>query len=937
MIKNKAIQAILGSSLSILLLMSCGSQPEKKQTLASIDKAHARHKKATPSKPLKSKADVKQAYYDYIKGADKDDKLRVRAATRIAELELGADTDEGNTNPSHSDVKFEKTIRNTIRLLSDTLRDFPDSSNNDHIMYQLAKAHDQVAQGEQAIAVLDVMVKKYPKTRYFIESKFRIAEYSFITQNYAKSEEAYTDVLVASDNAAFFEKALFKRGWARYKQERYVDALDDYYDAIYRHDFPAYQDLNKKEQAIFDEYFRAIGLAFSYMGGAPAIDEYLTAKDDYLFVYQAYRSVSGLQLKQERFSDSVATHQAYIDRYPTGSGVIQSGLAIVDIWKHAGLFNRYTSAFETFYDNYNKQSNFWAVSGAKISSKDKKKAGIDIRSNIVVLSSHHHKRYNKKPSPKQFKTTQIWYKRYLRDYSSYAKKDQIYPLYAELLKRSGRRQQALPYYELTAFDGDIILNKESAYASIYITDHLLKNSPRASKKDRKSWLDKHIHYAFLYGQLYSTEARSSKIIEHAVQLTFKDQRLKRTIELANILPDTASDSIAREVGLLKAQAYFNLGQYEDAEIMYQDLLSAKSLTQKLRMQLTNKLALSFYRQGEKARDTGDINTSARNFLKVYRNVPSSELAATAVYDAIALFMSNKMWDEAIDYLNVFKREYPKHRYQKEVGRKLSVAYLKSNRSLEAAREFEKLSDFVSNQDEKMAALWQAAKLYHEKNDLKSALRAYKQYAHTYKRPYAENMEAMNIISKIYQKQGAREKRYFWLRKMVKSDKKAVKSNKTDRTRYIAAHASYSMALLRLDDFERIKLKNPLAKSLKNKKVAMQDTVKLFGQSAEYGHEEFVTSATYYIGDIYRHFSVALLESDRPKGLNEDELEQYDILLEDQAFPFEDKAIEFYETNMTRIAGGNFDKSIKKSLKQLRELFPARYARPGKVELFVEQL
>ena len=47
----------------------------------------------------------------------------------------------------------------------------------------------------------------------------------------------------------------------------------------------------------------------------------------------------------------------------------------------------------------------------------------------------------------------------------------------------------------------------------------------------------------------------------------------------------------------------------------------------------------------------------------------------------------------------------------------------------------------------------------------------------------------------------------------------------------------------------------------------------------------------------------LFASQKQKGLNVDELDQYIILLEDKAFPFEDKAIEFYEANMSHIKDG----------------------------------
>jgi len=347
--------------------------------------------------------------------------------------------------------------------------------------------------------------------------------------------------------------------------------------------------------------------------------------------------------------------------------------------------------------------------------------------------------------------------------------------------------------------------------------------------------------------------------------------------------------------------------------------------------------LSIYRQAEAAAKEKKPEVATQQFLRVQKESPGSELAPIAVYDAIAILMENSRWDEAIHHLNMFKREYPKHSLQPDVTKKLSVAYLNADRGLDAAREFEKLSDYDTNEAEKMAALWQAAELYRGKSDYSSALRAYRDYAHTYKRPYPQYMEAMAHVAAIYAKLADQEKRRFWLREIVAADTKATKSSKTERTQYLAASAAFDLGEIRRQEFERVRLTHPLPKSLQDKKVAMQDAVKFYGQAATYGHADFITRSTLAIGDIYRNFSKSLLESERPRNLNAEELEQYNILLEDQAFPFEDKAIEFYETNISRIAQGTFDEAIKASLQHLKNLFPARYGRPAKVETSVAQI
>ena len=55
-----------------------------------------------------------------------------------------------------------------------------------------------------------------------------------------------------------------------------------------------------------------------------------------------------------------------------------------------------------------------------------------------------------------------------------------------------------------------------------------------------------------------------------------------------------------------------------------------------------------------------------------------------------------------------------------------------------------------------------------------------------------------------------------------------------------------------------------------------------------------------------------MDSERPKGLDELALEQYELLLEEQAYPFEEKAIAIHEANMRRSWDGWYDDWIQQS-------------------------
>ena len=142
-----------------------------------------------------------------------------------------------------------------------------------------------------------------------------------------------------------------------------------------------------------------------------------------------------------------------------------------------------------------------------------------------------------------------------------------------------------------------------------------------------------------------------------------------------------------------------------------------------------------------------------------------------------------------------------------------------------------------------------------------------------------------------------------MRDLVAADA-AAGAERTDRTRYLAAKSQLELAAPTRDAFLGTRLVVPLDKSLEAKQQRMQEALAAYGKAADYGIAEVTTAANYEIAELYHALSKDLYASERPPELTTDELEQYDILLEEQAFPFEEEAIELHETNAARTADGH---------------------------------
>lgn len=230
-----------------------------------------------------------------------------------------------------------------------------------------------------------------------------------------------------------------------------------------------------------------------------------------------------------------------------------------------------------------------------------------------------------------------------------------------------------------------------------------------------------------------------------------------------------------------------------------------------------------------------------------------------------------------------------------------------------------MSYLAGPRDYQLEALWQAAELSEQASDNNRAKTLYTDFAKRFPYPLERSIEAQQRLVELYERDGELLLATQWRVQLVNSDAQGDKL-RTERTRYLAAKASFALAEPVFDHYRKARLTVPLKTSLKAKRKLMDSALKYYTRAASYRVPEVLTASTYRIAEIYQDLGLAIYNSERPKNLNEEELEQYDILLEEKAYPFEEKAIEFHEVNVSRFADGLYGVWVWKSLQQLKEFF-----------------
>ena len=306
--------------------------------------------------------------------------------------------------------------------------------------------------------------------------------------------------------------------------------------------------------------------------------------------------------------------------------------------------------------------------------------------------------------------------------------------------------------------------------------------------------------------------------------------------------------------------------------------------------------------------------------------PTSPIRAQAEFDAATLLLQQKQWTDAAVVLEAFRRAYPQHPLAADVDRKLAVAYVESGQQAKAAAEFERVAARDTEEPEvRRTALWQAAELQVAAGDRAAAARVYAEYVSRYPAPVGPALDARQTLADLARDANDTAARQRWLEEIIVADG-AAGAARTDRTRFLAANAALELARPLDASARAIRLTLPLEKTFPARRKALEAALGAYARAESYGVAQVTTASAFAMADLYRDLGRALMESDRPRDLDADELEQYDVLLEEQAFPFEEKAIGIHERNARLAAQGVYDEWVQKSFAALAQLNPGRYAR-----------
>jgi len=861
-----------------------------------------------------------------------DAALRAEALRRLGDLNL----ESSESERIERELVTNEGLRATeaIHLYSALLKAYPNYERNDSVLYQLARAYELNAQPDKAMASLDRLVTSYPNSRYIDEAQFRRGELLFSNKAYAGAQSAYEAVIKSGPASAFYNQSLYKHGWTLFKQgenERSLESFAGVLDSMLVSKSDSKQlieidTLSRPNRELVEDTFRVMSITFSYADGPKTIDQFVRHRTPRPYYYLLYARLGDLYIEKERYTDAADSYRAFVSQDRNNEKAPLLEMQAIEAYSKGGFPQLVLQGKKEFVENYSYGTAYWQ---GRTPQGEPKVVAV-LKTNLKDVAQYYHAEAQRTKNVADYQEAAKWYRSYLTSFPDDPDSALTNFLLAETLFESKAYLDAAQEYENTAYGyGGHDKAAAAGYAAIVAYD---KEEESLSGDAKAKVHSREIDSSLKFAQTFPLHPESAQVLTRAAGELYAAKDYARATAAAQTLlarQPPVDQAKQRTAWTVIANSNFEQGYFDKAEAGYVNAQALMPANDPERAVIVERLAASIYKQGEQKNKAGDSAAAVEDFLRVSTMAPTSKVRANADFDAAALLIGAKQWDRAIVVLEGFRRNFPESPLQPDVTRKLAVAYAESNRPGQAAMEFERIAQSPGETPEvQREATLQAADLYDKAGDAAKSRAMLEAFVKHFPQPLNPAMEARNKLSVIAGKSGDLSGRDYWLREIIAADR-AAGASRTDRSRALAAKATLTLAAPAREEFVRIKLVAPLKKSLAEKRKAMEAALKAYTQAADYQVAEVTTAATYESAELYRQLAKDLLSSERPKNLSKDELEQYDVLLEEQAFPFEEKAIKLHEVNTARTKDGTYDEWVQKSFAALAQLNPGRY---GKVEI-----
>ena len=858
-----------------------------------------------------TQVEVARAYENFLREfGDRNPTFKVVALKRLGDLYLDIanqrylqDMKLYETNPLGPPplVDFSKAIE----IYEQVLKIEAGRMGIDRVLYSLARAYGEMGEGTEAFGYLKQLKMNYPESQHQPEVNFRIGEYYFSKRQYERAAKSYKDVLSRED--PFLKaKARYKLGWSYFELNEHERAIEAFSPLV-----------RVKNSSLYWEAMTYLSLSFEALGGPTFMSTYFRESGPEKFEKDLYLMVGNQYFARGNKELAVQTYQTFVDLHRMHPIAPIFSSYRIEAYKSQNNPRAYQDAIVQWVETYQSKS-AWH-------KENDREARLRIRPMLKDFLYHlgvsAHNIAQNQEDEEGYRAAVRWYGEFLAEFPEEDESGEIMFLMADAHYAVKDYSVAGRVYKDIAYGQESReVKRKAAYAALLAYEKI--SSPAAG--------DQFVEIAAFFADHFPQHEEVPTVLIKAGEQLY-DQKLYQEARnfFGRMLTRYPDHEKYITVQKWMAHSYMKDGRYEEAERYYAMVLSNPGIKKaEDRKELTELMASAIYKQGKRYQNDNHPRAAAHHFQRVADEVPGSTIAAATLFEAGEIMESI---DQPYEAMAAYQKLIHRYRYSDWVGQawvRIGLIYESQGDRLKMAEAFEEAAQIVKETKLRARLLWTAASEYESASQWDKSFIVYNTFLKSFP-DHPDTPEALLKTALLQKKQGKTDEAWLLFERV---EKRAPGT-------FQAAQAAFERAEAAFNELKSIRLVEPLDQNIKKKLDAMDQTVVLYVHSAESHVFEVVTGSAHRLGEVFEHFRDALLNSEPPHELTQEQQEEYFFQLEEQAYPFEEKAVEAYETNIHRIrnAKESYGEWIKKSYERLAEIRPALYRRPERAERIISEL
>ncbi len=664
-------------------------------------------------------------------------------------------------------VQPEHHYEKTIALYQRMITEFSDHRIIDGAYYLLGYCLNEQGEEDQAIVQFLELTRRFPQSRYFSEAWMRVGEYYFDSDKLPESLSAYLHVL-DDKNSNYYDKALYKLGWAHYRLNQYEDAVKRFLQVLdYSQQKRAEGNADGSDLETESLQYIAVSLSDELWDRGIAYnsadDENGDIMVDFAVKYfeklgvnpytaDIFIRVGDILFDSSKYPGAVNAYRHAIKMNPLAADAPQYQDKIVQSWERAREFDKSGAARDELVKNFSECTPWYTANKDNIEAI--RTAQNLARTSLYSSAIFHHQQAQKYQSGDKYDLAKVEYEQAARGYGDY-------------LKRFPHDKAA---YDLNWYLADTLYNslqfREAAneYAKIRDTNQGTKYRAEAAATVYFA-LVKLVELEEQSGRLPPKKPALGKDVE---TLPPKEEIPPLKMELIDacdkFVERVPADERIPSVKATAAEVLYTYGHFDEARPRLEDVIEkypqapAAQIAAGYIMQylLTKKdwVEVEKFAQYVQQRQVGDKDEYRTLELgALFQKAKLYMDEGEALVGQGKLAEGSKRLDEAAaEYVRLVEQNKD-HEFADKALFNAAVAYVKSNRFESALKLYERVYNEYPNSELAANALWRVADNAYKSYDFQKAIDSYflliKKYPKSENRADAQ-YNAANLLENLQQ-------------------------------------------------------------------------------------------------------------------------------------------------------------------------------------------